>query len=160
MTDQASKVKGLAWVVGALMLGAVCAVGLSPLIHAIPWKWEQGLATLLPAPSNDICSGDMQTNALLTQLVGRLYPVEQDDGRISITVRIVDDSAINAYAALGGNIYVNEGLLKNADSAEEVPDFDTCFSKSVTLQSDGVWIHFCATTGQRFFWWGGVLVGV
>lgn len=120
MSDEASKLKGLAWAVGALLIGASFAVGLSPLVRAIPWKWETGLASLIPVPPDKACPGNGQSNALLTRLVARLYPVEPDDGKISITVRIAKDHAINAYAGLGGTIFVNEGLLEKASSAEEV----------------------------------------
>jgi hypothetical protein len=40
MTDKASKIKGLAWVIVAAILATAFAFGISPLVRAIPWSWE------------------------------------------------------------------------------------------------------------------------
>lgn len=121
MNDHASKLKGLLWFVATCAVGVVFAFGLSPLAHIIPWSWEQklGYAVELDIGKQE-CRSNIRAEALLRQLVNRLYPVRSDDASFSIDVRVVKDPAINAYAALGGKISVNSGLLKQAESAEEV----------------------------------------
>ncbi len=121
MTDHASKLKGLMWVIGACLLGACFALGLSPLAHAIPWSWEKKLGHALDAANPDReCHGSPQAARLLDRLVDRMYPIQEEDKAFSIEVRIAKDPAVNAYATLGGQIFINAGLLEQAQSPEEV----------------------------------------
>lgn len=120
MDDHASKLKGLAWLAAGCLLGIVCAVGLTPIAHAIPWSWEKKLGQTLDWGTERECRANLQTDALLRQLVKRLYPVEPEDKKFSIEVEVVRDNAINAFATLGGKIFVNSGLLKQAESPEEL----------------------------------------
>lgn len=121
MSDEASKLKGLLWVSVALCLAMGIAVGLSPLIHALPWSWEVKMAEVMTSePSGKLCLGGPDTDRLMKELISRLYPLTSEDSNFSIHVDIVRDPAVNAYATLGGHIYVNEGLLNKAESAEEV----------------------------------------
>lgn len=119
--DRASKTKGLLWVGAACALGIFLAVGVSPLAHLIPWSWEKKLAN-----SMDMGFGTpkrpshAQAEALLQRLVARLYPIEPGDKGFPIEVRVVKDSVVNAYAGLGGRITLNDGLLKQAESPEEL----------------------------------------
>ncbi len=118
MSDSASRLKGLVWLVLAVLLGVFFALGLSPLAHVIPWHWEQKAGQLFA--SNNVCLNNPGAEALLQRVVKRIYPVSADDAAFSIDVRIVKDPAVNAYAGLGGNIAVNSGLLKQAESPEEL----------------------------------------
>jgi len=121
MEDQASKIKGLAWLAGACAVGAVFAFGLSPLAHIIPWSWEKkmGAALAFDLPQQE-CRANAQAEALLKRLVMRLYPVQPGDTAFSIEVEVVPNPAVNAYASLGGRIFINSGLMKQAQSPEEV----------------------------------------
>lgn len=119
--DHASKAKGLAWLIGACALGVFFATGLSPLAHAIPWKWEKGLSEAFNlADSQKACSNSIQTKRLLGDIIKRLYPIYPDDTDFSIDVEFVSDPIINAYATLGGKIFINSGLLGEAESPEEL----------------------------------------
>lgn len=120
MDDRASKTKGLAWFVLACVIGGGFACGLSPLAHAIPWSCEKALGNLVDTGVRRECTDNVQAYEALQKLVKRLYPVASEDSDFSIDVHIVEDSAVNAYATLGGKIYVNSGLLKQAGSAEEL----------------------------------------
>lgn len=121
MADQASKLKGLAWVVGALLLGASFATGLAPLMHAVPWKWEREIASWFPAAAPErICRENPAAEVLLNKLVARLFPLDAEDSRVTINVRVVNDAVVNAYAGLGGNIFIDTGLLQQAESPEEL----------------------------------------
>lgn len=116
-----SKTKGLVWVIAACTLGAAFALGLSPLAHAIPWSWEKKLSHALELnfPKAE-CRNSPRAQEILQRLVKRIYPVNADDTAFSIDVQIVKDPVVNAFAALGGKISVNSGLLKQAESPEEV----------------------------------------
>ena len=117
--DRANKLKGLIWAVTACVIGVFFAVGLSPLAHAIPWGWEKKLGSAISLPKAE-CRYNSRADALLQLLVKRLYPVYPDDDRFSIDVRVAQDPVVNAYATLGGKIFINSGLLKEAQSPEEV----------------------------------------
>ena len=121
MSDSASKTKGLMWFIAAIVLGVVFALGLSPLAHVIPWSWEKKISYALDfGSSKEECRYSPQEHELLQRLVKRIYPVNSDDSEFSIDVQIVKNPAVNASAALGGKISINSGLLKQADSPEEV----------------------------------------
>ncbi|MBF0593442.1 MAG: M48 family metallopeptidase [Candidatus Omnitrophica bacterium] len=120
-TDKASKLKGLAWVIGAVGLAVVLGSGITPFVRAIPWSWEKGLAHSLGSTTYiDACRGNEKQEALLKQLVTRLYPLDRDDRRFSLDVQVVNNPEINAFAELGGKISINRGLLEKAQSPEEV----------------------------------------
>lgn len=118
MNDTPSRLKGLMWLVAAILSGVFLALGLSSLAHVIPWRWEQK-AGQLALPQN-VCPGNPQAEKLLVRLVNRIYPLSREDAAYSIDVRIVKDPAVNTYAGLGGNIAVDSGLLKQAESPEEL----------------------------------------
>ena len=121
MTDGASKIKGLAWIIAAIILAAVFALGISPLVRTIPWSWEQKISHVVGSmTSSEVCGGNSKSEALLKQLVNRLYPLDRGDARFSINVQIINDPTVNAFAGLGGKISLNAGLLKESESAEEV----------------------------------------
>jgi predicted Zn-dependent protease len=116
-----SKTKGLMWFIAAIALGVVFALGLSPLAHVIPWSWEKRLSNALDlGASKEECRYSPQAHELLQRLVKRIYPVNPDDSAFSIDVQIIKNPVVNAYAELGGKISINSGLLKQAESAEEV----------------------------------------
>ena len=118
-THAASKLKGLAWLLGILLLATGLAFGVSPLMRIVPWRWELALAHRFPV-TEKTCKGSAENAALLDRLVARLYPVEADDDRISVNVHVVDNPAVNAYARLGGQILIDQGLLRQARSADEI----------------------------------------
>jgi len=121
MQDRASKTKGLIWLAAAVLLGGLCASGLSPLAHAIPWRMEKELGdALAPTLPSISCHNQGQADLLLQRLVMRLYPIRPGDDAFSIEVKLVESPEINAYATLGGHIYINSGLLAKAGSPEEL----------------------------------------
>lgn len=121
MADRASKIKGLGWVALAFILAVLFAVGIGPLAHVIPWSWEKRLGNILTLDVGDRgCRRNPAADALLRRMVGRVYPLGPDDKGFTIEVEVVKDPAVNAYAGLGGKIKLNTGLLKEAESPEEV----------------------------------------
>jgi beta-barrel assembly-enhancing protease len=59
-------------------------------------------------------------SALLDKLVRRIYPLYPDDEAQSITVELIHGDAVDAFATLGGHIYIFEGLIAQASSPEEL----------------------------------------
>ncbi|MEH2074292.1 MAG: M48 family metalloprotease [Nostoc sp.] len=52
--------------------------------------------------------------------VGRRLAVNSDRPNLPYTFQIVEDDSINAFATLGGYVYVHTGLLKTADNEAEL----------------------------------------
>lgn len=120
MSSRRAKLIGLAWVLLAGVLAAGFASSFSVLAHMVPFKTEQKIAqTVKFGPAENTCKNPAGERAL-NKLVTRIFPLPGDDPDIRIRVRVVHNPVVNAYAALGGNIYVNQGLLKQAGSPDEL----------------------------------------
>ncbi|MBL1201863.1 MAG: M48 family metallopeptidase [Nostoc sp. ZfuVER08] len=52
--------------------------------------------------------------------IGRRLAANSDRPNLSYTFQVVEDNAINAFATLGGYVYVHTGLLKAADNEAEL----------------------------------------
>ncbi|HYX14491.1 MAG TPA: M48 family metalloprotease [Nostoc sp.] len=52
--------------------------------------------------------------------IGRRLVASSDRRNLPFTFQVVDDDAINAFATLGGYVYVHTGLLKAADNEAEL----------------------------------------
>ncbi|MBH8577259.1 M48 family metalloprotease [Nostocaceae cyanobacterium CENA369] len=60
-----------------------------------------------------------EINNYVKQVGQRLVP-NSDRPNIPYTFQVVEDNSINAFATLGGYVYVNTGLLKTADNEAEL----------------------------------------
>ncbi len=58
-------------------------------------------------------------NQYVQQIGQRLVPVS-DRPKIPYTFQVVDDNSVNAFATMGGFVYVHRGLLKEADNEAQV----------------------------------------
>lgn len=117
----ASKRKGLAWLLGAMALGAVVAGGLAPFARAVPWSWERRLGAAIAVDSTpSACPKDAQAQAALQKVLSRLYPLDDAERARPLELRLRQDASVNAFASLGGRLCVNSGLLKEAQSPEEL----------------------------------------
>jgi Zn-dependent protease with chaperone function len=95
--------------------------GVRPLAHLVPFAWETrlagGLAPSLAKQQGGTCdraSGQMVLDSLSQRLIaaGEIpYP---------ISVRVVRSPIVNALALPGGQVLVFDGLLKDAQSPDEV----------------------------------------
>jgi hypothetical protein len=65
-------------------------------------------------------SSHLSPAAALKKLEVRLFPIFDFDAGVPIDIQIADNPEVNAFATLGGQIYIFDGLLKEAESAEEV----------------------------------------
>jgi predicted Zn-dependent protease len=118
-----SKFKGIIWLLAALLAGGMFALGLPFIARHIPWSVEQRLAMMVNG-SPEIQACDLERHkeaaALLERVVRRVYPLYPADREFPAKVTIIRGDTVNAFAFLGGRIYVYEGLLKQTESAEEL----------------------------------------
>jgi beta-barrel assembly-enhancing protease len=117
-----SKRKGLIWVGAAAGIAILAGVGLPRLAKHIPWSVERKLGLLTDqAEERAICRAPSSpAEHALTKLVTRLYPLGDGDPEIPVSIAVVRGDTVNAFATLGGRIYVYDGLLQQAQSAEEL----------------------------------------
>jgi len=146
------------WVLITCGCAVFLAVGIRPLAHAIPWSWEQklGEAIKLDLSRND-CRYNSEADALLRRLVERVYPINPDDRDFSIEVTIVKNPVVNAYAALGGKIMFNSGLLKKAGSPEEIAGVLAHEIEHVRHRHimEGAMVHLFTSEGIHLIFGGG-----
>jgi predicted Zn-dependent protease len=69
--------------------------------------------------SNIRFSRNSQINQYVEQ-IGRRLVVHSDRPDIPFTFQVVEDNTINAFATLGGFVYINTGLIKAADNEAEL----------------------------------------
>ncbi len=111
------------WVLGAAALAAGLAQGLPQAARHLPWSVERRLgAWIQVVPPGQSCraAARARPGALLDQVVRRIYPLYPDDAALPITVEVIHGASVNAFATLGGHIYVFQGLIEQARSAEEL----------------------------------------
>jgi beta-barrel assembly-enhancing protease len=118
-----SKAKGVAWVAVAVAVGVVAALGLPRLARHVPWSIERWLGRIVDtSPAGTVCGTHANDDSLraFDQLVRRIYPLDAEDRALPITIEAIGGKTVNAYATLGGHIYVFDGLLQQARTPEEL----------------------------------------
>lgn len=104
-------VAGLVWAAGAVAGSAVAWIPLSVDETLGSSAWET------VAPSDKLCKSE-QVNRYVSELAAVLTP--HFPPVFKFQFRVVDDDAVNAFALPGGFLTVNMGLLKKAQSGDEV----------------------------------------
>jgi predicted Zn-dependent protease len=118
-----SKAKGLLWLLAALLIGGGCALGLPFFARQIPWSMEQRLAAapgLLPQIEVSDLRRNREAAALFDRLIRRVYPLYPSDREFPVKITVIKGKTVNAFASLGGQIYLYEGLLLQTESPEEL----------------------------------------
>ena len=110
-----SKARGLIWVAAAIVIAIVLAGGLNFVVNFLPRSAEAKIAARLPEIGSPCAAAG---DAALDRLRARLA-VPGDD-RLGIHLHLIRADAVNAFAFLGGAVYVNSGLLRDARNADEV----------------------------------------
>lgn len=131
------------WLYGlfSLSLGLTIAIGSVTPVKAVPWiellirgaqivqlsSISDQQEAQLGAEINQelIKSGQAKIyrNQAINSYVNRIgqeLARNSDRTKLNYTFQVVDDSAINAFATMGGYVYVNTGLLKKADNEAEL----------------------------------------
>ncbi len=119
MASKQQKLHGILWLALTIGIAAGFGLGAGPLIKMTPWSWEKALSRTLSFEPK-ICKMDEKSGQLFANLIQRIYPLDDQDAFFAIEVQAVPDSSINAYASLGGKIYLHSGLFTAAESAEEI----------------------------------------
>ncbi|HEY6872465.1 MAG TPA: M48 family metallopeptidase [Geobacteraceae bacterium] len=118
-----SKIKGLVWLAVALCVGGGAALGVPFAARHVPWSVEKRLAVLQNGlPQIRVCDEGAHKDAaaLFEKVVRRVYPVYPSDREFPVRIKVIRGTTVNAFAFLGGEIFVYEGLLKETESAEEL----------------------------------------
>lgn len=113
VTDE-HPLKEFAWLVGAVAAIAVVLLLLfgffgEYLAKQIPFEYEQRLAADVPLPDT-LPKGEWQ--AYLQGLADRLIVGMDLPEGMAITVHVVDNDMVNAFATLGGHVVFYRGLLE------------------------------------------------
>lgn len=113
-----AKRTGLLWGLGAIVFALILASGLNWVVDLLPPSLETKLARKLPTFEDSSCEPSKEAKAALEKIRSRLSL--PGDDKYSMRLLIVKASEVNAFAFLGGTIYINSGLLQEAFNAEEV----------------------------------------
>jgi predicted Zn-dependent protease len=113
------KLLGLFWIVLTFALAGALAAGVPFFSRHFPMRFEKRLGTWAAVSESELCPLGPVKRAALDKLVKRLYPLAGDPD-LEVNVELVRGSTVNAFATLGGRIYVYDGLLEQAQSPEEL----------------------------------------
>jgi hypothetical protein len=95
---------------------------LSRLVRALMLALVLGLATARPAEAQEQGPSilrDTETEALFDEVAKPLVEAAKLDSK-SVKVVLLNDSEINAFVAGSQNVYVNSGLITNADNVNQL----------------------------------------
>ena len=85
-----------------------------------PRSWETFLiGSAEPFTEKQFCRNREGRDAL-RKLTERIYPIFPKDSDFGVRVAVVRRRDVNAFAMAAGRIYVNDGLLRDAKSADEL----------------------------------------
>ncbi len=117
---QGSIFRGALW----LLLGFGLALGiyesLPLLARKVPWKFEKRVFENLPLNQTKECTPSSQVSTTLQRLVQRIYPIYPGDRDFSVHISVIQGKEVNAFAFLAGRIFVYDGLMQHAESADEL----------------------------------------
>jgi peptidase M48-like protein len=111
------------WIVLAIFVTTLAAMSLPRLAKHMPWRMENWLAAIVGGPAlGTPCVGHNHPDslALFSDLTKRVYPIYPDDPALPISIEVIGGKTVNAFASLGGRIYVFDGLIQQAGSADEL----------------------------------------
>lgn len=86
---------------------------------SIEEEWQLGNQLAREVESQVRLNNDPQVNAYVRQMGQRIVS-NTSFANLPWNFHVVDDPAINAFAIPGGHVYVNTGLIQNADNASEL----------------------------------------
>lgn len=112
-------------VVGGLFASGLAALMLFVTWFAayIPFSAERALARTMPLPYGLTLAADPADHPqrdTLQALAERVVQAMEPQPAMAITVHYVDEPVVNAFATLGGHLFVFRGLLEKLDSEDAV----------------------------------------
>jgi hypothetical protein len=120
-TKEASAWSGLIWLLLAFGVSGGFYLGLPWLAKSIPWRYEKrAFGDMHLFGADEECRGSPESQAAFQKLVSRIYPIYPTDDRFSISATMIRGKEVNAFAFLGGRVFVYNGLVQEVDSPEEL----------------------------------------
>jgi predicted Zn-dependent protease len=111
-------------VVLATLLAAGCGTGGGAgdfNLISIEEEWQLGTQLARDVESQVRLNNDAAVNAYVRQVGERIVrQAAPPFNQLPWTFHVVQDASINAFAIPGGHVYVNTGLIENADNASEL----------------------------------------
>jgi predicted Zn-dependent protease len=118
-----SKWKAVIWLVLVSLVAFLFADCVPYLAKKIPMRYEKRVAEILgdPLQNRRRCySSKPNINEALQKFQKRIYPLNSSDEEIPIEINFIKSDEVNAFAYLGGEVYINSKLLNGVDSPEEL----------------------------------------
>ncbi|HUR83314.1 MAG TPA: M48 family metallopeptidase [Thermoanaerobaculia bacterium] len=116
--------KTLAVALVTAMLAAACGSGGGAgdfNLISIEEEWQLGAQLSQDIAKQVRLSNDPTLNSYVSQVGQKIVAQTPDPfNKLPWQFHVVDDPAINAFAIPGGHVYVNTGLIANADNASEL----------------------------------------
>jgi len=105
-------------IVLALFAGVLVVAYLGVRVAApyVPFSWERALVKTMPAIGPEGGAGAVEIQSYLDGLAARVATAMELPPDMGVTVRYVQDDTVNAFATLGGQIVVFDGLWRLLDS--------------------------------------------
>jgi beta-barrel assembly-enhancing protease len=157
------RLKGFSWLMAVITLSIALAVGFPYIANVIPWSVEKRAATYTELFPKGICAdnGPTEASRLFDKVVQRLYPRYPGDGSFPLRVQVVRGPTVNAFAGLGGEVFVYEGLLKRAESADELAGILTHEIEHVRRRHvmEGILVRLSTTQALAYIFTGGRTLG-
>jgi predicted Zn-dependent protease len=147
-----SKMIGFVWLTCALLFAVGFAMGVGYFVQQIPWSVERKLALVYGGAYGAKCEGrNPDSQKALEKLVKRIYPLKSDDDKFSLQIQVLREKSINAFATLGGTIYINEALLAAATTPEELAGILAHEIEHVRLRHilQGVLVRLATVSGMK-----------
>ncbi len=120
-TKEASAWSGLIWILLAFGMSGGFYLALPWVAKSIPWRYEHRVfGDMHLFSGGEECRGSPESEAAFRKLVSRIYPIYPGDGAFSITATAIHGKEVNAFAFLGGRIFVYDGLIQEVESPEEL----------------------------------------
>lgn len=114
------KLKGLLWLAAALGVAFIAVLLFALGLRQIPRSLEARLGEkMISFPPSQICHRP-DSVLILNGLVSRLYPANDEERRNPVSVQVLREGPLNAFASLGPRIYVYDTLIQKAHSPDEL----------------------------------------
>ncbi|MGH1471080.1 MAG: M48 family metallopeptidase [Cellvibrionaceae bacterium] len=122
--------KEFAWLIAAVSLGVICLVvflafAAEYLVRFIPFETEVKLAKQFNSTLFDVEKKDSDSEqhrqhekieSYLQELANKISIHQELPEGMAITVHYIDDDTVNAFATLGGHIFMFRGLIEKLSS--------------------------------------------
>lgn len=108
---------GISWL--ELMIRGIQVVQLSNISNAQEFELGKGINQELIQSGQARISNNRQLSLYINQIGQRLAKTSNRSD-LSYTFQVVADNSINAFATMGGFVYVNQGLIAAADNEAEL----------------------------------------